>query len=167
MESITVYLIGILCFAFGMVIGGLVFARFMPDQQKNRDLEKHLHETQDELKSYQTEVTQHFGDTAHLLRQLAESYRDVHNHLAQGAQELTSQTDSTMINKLPEIETIKEAEGDTDVTQPLDYAPKSTPFDRGTLDEEYGLEKVQLGEAPVENLADVLAQTADTQKEQA
>lgn len=160
MESIAIYLVGVLCFAFGMVIGGVVFMRMAPEQSKNRELEKHLHETQDEFKNYQSEVTQHFTETAGLLRQLAESYRDVHNHLAQGAQELTQSSNKTIINKLPEIDTIKDDDGEASVTAPLDYAPKATPFDRGTLDEEYGLEKVELREKPIENLADVIAETS-------
>ena len=102
--------------------------RFSADQQKTRTLEKHLHEKQDEFKNYQSEVTGHFAESAKMLKQLAESYRDIHNHLAQGANNLTpgSNTSGPIIEKLPEQDE-KEAVVDEQLAQaPLDYAPRST-----------------------------------------
>lgn len=62
-----------------------------------------------------------------------------------------------MMQKLPEIDTIKgDNEEPTNVRPPLDYAPKHSPYDRGTLSGDYHLEKVELNEKPV-NMADALA----------
>lgn len=116
--------------------------------QKKQALEQHLHQTQDELKHYQLEVTQHFSETAQLLKKMAESYRDVHNHLASGANTLSKDGSGLpLMQKLPELETITSlADDPVAVAPPLDYAPKSSPYDRGTLASDHHLEKVNLHE---------------------
>ena len=53
MELSDIIIAAVLGFAFGAVFGGLAFSRFGSDQKKSRDLEKHLHEKQDEIKNYQ------------------------------------------------------------------------------------------------------------------
>ncbi len=161
--SLTVFIIGFVCFAIGAITGATLFKIFSQEQNKTRDLEKHLHEKQDEIKNYQHEVTQHFTETSHLLKQLAESYRDVHNHLAAGAQDLCEESATAPImQQLPELETITGSHIDdsNSIAPPLDYAPKSTPYDRGTLNEEYGLEKVELDEKPINDIAEAIAENA-------
>lgn len=138
-----------------LIIGlglGLIASKLFFSAQKDKSLEQHLHQAQDELKSYQLEVTQHFTETAQLLKKMAESYRDVHNHLASGANNLSKDSSGMpLMNKLPEIETVA---GQTDepahISPPLDYAPKQSPYDRGTLHTDHHLEKVQLVEEPVD-----------------
>lgn len=162
MGSLTIYIVGIVCFAIGAIAGAILFKVLSTEQNKTRDLEKHLHEKQDEIKNYQHEVTQHFTETSHLLKQLAESYRDVHNHLATGAQDLCDDSAATPImQRLPDLETVagSQIEGDN-IAPPLDYAPKSTPYDKGTLNEDYGLEKVELAEKPIEDIAEAIAENA-------
>lgn len=145
-------------FIVGAGLGALLSARFTHSAKKTQTVEKHLHDTQDALKNYQIEVTQHFAETAQLLKKMAESYRDVHNHLASGANNLSKDgSGMPMMQKLPEIDTIKgDNEEPTTVRPPLDYAPKHSPYDRGTLSGDYHLEKVELNEKPV-NMADALA----------
>lgn len=160
--DLQTFVLVIACFAIGAAVGALFFSRFSPQTQKNQELEKHLHQAQDELKGYQLEVTQHFAETAQLLKKMAESYRDVHNHLANGANTLSKDGNGLpMMKKLPEIDTITGISSDDTprVAPPLDYAPKTTPYDRGTLDEDYQLEKVALQEAPVD-IADAIAEHA-------
>ena len=71
--------------AAGLVIGGFAGRSFSSDTQKSREMQKQLDRVTQEQKDYQHEVAEHFTDTAKLLRNMAESYRDVHNHLATGA----------------------------------------------------------------------------------
>lgn len=147
--------------ATGLIIGlgaGIVLSRAFFSGSKDKSLQQHLHQAQDELKSYQLEVTQHFSETAQLLKKMAESYRDVHNHLASGANNLSKDgQDVPMINMLPEIEAITNRNVEPlHVSPPLDYAPRQTPFDRGTLHSDHHLEKVQLAEQPVD-MAETLA----------
>lgn len=156
MSSLTIFIIGIACFALGAIVGAALHKIFASDQNKTRNLEKLLHQKQDEVKNYQHEVQKHFTETSHLLKQLAESYRDVHNHLATGAQKLCDDDSSMPImQQLPELETITNVQIDEsrNIVPPLDYAPKSTPYDRGTLNEDYDLEKIKLEEKPINDTA--------------
>lgn len=164
MSSLTLFLVAALSFAFGMIIGGLIFTRLSPEQKKSRELEKHLHSKQDEIKNYQQDVKQHFNETAYLLKQLAENYREVHNHLAQGANDLCAgNPNDPMIKKLPEMEAIEVNSPLTHAQAPLDYAPKSTPYDKSALSEDYGLEKVNHNEDLPSNIADAIAEQAAKQ----
>lgn len=146
------------CLVVGTGIGALIASRFTSSAKKTQAVEQHLHKAQDELKSYQLEVTQHFAETAQLLKKMAESYRDVHNHLASGANNLSKDGSGLpLMQKLPEIDTITDAsEAPLSVRPPLDYAPKHSPYDRGTLNGDYHLEKVELTEKPID-MAEALA----------
>ena len=124
----------------------VVFNKFMSGESRQaRDVERHLQETQDQLKTYQQEVSDHFEQTARLVDQLTESYREVHNHLADGAQNLLDLPGNQPIMKnLPDNAggepEVAASEGKT-VEPPLDYAPKRTPYDKGMLDESFGIDK--------------------------
>ena len=152
---------GGLCFAIGVAVGGILFKLYSPEQSKARDLEKHLHDKQDELKNYQHEVTEHFTETSKLLKDLTENYRDVHNHLAKGAQVLCESSNTPPIMyKLPEVDMTGDDDEKDSIAAPLDYAPRSTPYDKGTLHEDYGLEKIELDEKPIEDIAEAIAENA-------
>ena len=161
MFSLTSVIIGLVCTILGGAIGLFWGSRIGATPQKTRELEKHLHEKQDEIKSYQREVTEHFTETSQRLQQLAESYKDIHNHLAQGADKLSGQGSAAtpIIEKIESSDTTKPSTPES-VTPPLDYAPKSTPFDKGTLNEDFHLEKVELNESPVADIADIIAENA-------
>ena len=150
------------CFIIGVAAGALLLSRFSNEQHQSRELQKHLHDSQDALKNYKLEVNQHFTETARLLKQMAESYRDVHNHLAQGAQSLASDGSNTpLMQKLPEIDSMASVDDNTArIAPPLDYAPKTSPYDRSTLTEEYDLEKVELAEKPISDIGEAIAANA-------
>lgn len=158
----TVIIVGLICLILGAAIGAIWGSRFSSTPQKTQELEKHLHEKQDEIKSYQREVTEHFTETSERLKQLAESYKDIHNHLAIGAEKLSGKGLGNTAPIIAQLENANEqiVTQKSDVSAPLDYAPKSTPFDKGTLNEDYDLEKVELKEKPIEDIADVIAQNA-------
>lgn len=163
--DLQTFILVIACFAIGAAVGALLTSRLSSQSHKTQELEKHLHKAQDDLKNYQQEVTQHFAETAGLLKKMAESYRDVHNHLALGANQLAAGSSTLPImKKLPEIDTITNDMGESPVSiqPPLDYAPKTTPYDRGTLDETYQLDKVELEEKPVD-MEEILAKQAQKQ----
>jgi hypothetical protein len=146
------FLTGLFCFAIGTLVGAFLFMKFSPEQKKARDIVKHLHEQQDEFKNYQLGVTQHFVDTSRLLKQLSDSYTALHNHLASDADNLCGQNTVTpIIQKIPEIDMSsnihRSASSPNSIKPPLDYAPRTTPYDKGTLNEEYGLEKVHINES--------------------
>lgn len=129
-----------------LVVGG-VAGMFYANLGKNtsttrvKDIEEHLAESQQQLKDYQQEVTAHFSKTAELVRELNQSYRDVHTHLAQGAQNLAGMNVQQAFALLQENPDLDFDEGS--VQQPLDYSPKKSPNEKGMLEEDFGLEKVE------------------------
>lgn len=128
----------------GALAGALLAAFFAPDNRKSRDLERRLNDTTDDLKAYRQEVSEHYAQTAQLIDDLTESYRKVHNHLAEGAATLLdTRGGRPIMRNIPSQEQI-EAVGDPDsdeVLPPLDYAPKHSPYEKGMLDESFGLDK--------------------------
>jgi uncharacterized protein len=135
----------------GAVVGLLASRQLSPDTRKQRELERSLERLSQQQKDYQHEVVEHFTDTAKLLNNLAESYRDVHNHLAAGADKLTDNQASNLLQPLPDtnLADLSATSDSSTFQQPLDYAPKSSPFEKGTLNEEFGLEKTASNEEVV------------------
>ncbi len=126
----------------GLAAGYLIALRAAPSQQSQRQLEEHLNQMKQQQEDYQHEVSEHFVETADLLNQLTTSYRDVHNHLAKGAQLLAGDNAKKTLKELPDGSEAPQIvnEGDT-ITPPLDYAPKTAPNEPGMLNEEFGLDK--------------------------
>ena len=133
---------GIALLVLGLGIGMLLGRRTSSAGQKYREVERKLDQVLQDKKAYEDDVVEQFTDTATLLNNLTESYRDVHNHLATGAAslcqgkgpvalgQLDSQTDPNLI-----------PEQLADVQPPLDYAPKTSPDEKGMLNEEFGLDR--------------------------
>ena len=140
----TLLLAAVATLALGLGIGALVSRRLSPDTQRQRELERNLDRLMEQQKDYQHEVQEHFADTAKLLGNLAESYRDVHNHLASGADKLAGTGNVSLLQPLPDgsLQQLTAPANDAPVEQPLDYAPKTSPHEPGILNEEFGLDKV-------------------------
>lgn len=129
-------------FVIGCIIGALLTRTLSPQQQKARTLEGQLQDSEKKLTEYQQEVTEHFAQTAELVNNLTQSYRDVHEHLSSDALKLANVDISRQL--------LKNASGDDDkllgettleeknFQPPKDWAPK-TPGSEGTLSESYGL----------------------------
>lgn len=135
---------------------GIGLARaFNQESQRSRELEKQLQEANKDLKLYQQEVSEHYVKTAKLVDDLTESYRDVHNHLAEGAATLLSTRGAAPLMKtIPsreQIDAISEPVGDGNVLPPLDYAPKKSPNEKGMLDESFGLDQEPKAESEAED----------------
>lgn len=136
---------GVLGAAFGALVGWLIGGLAGGNQRRNRRMEHNLRETQAQLNDYQHEVATHFARTAQLLDELTESYRHVHNHLAEGANTLVEQRSGKPLMKaIPskeQLEAISEQPEPGEIRPPLDYAPRTSPEDKGVLDESFGLDK--------------------------
>ena len=145
MYSINSLLLAIIiALLMGAGIGALLSRRLSPDSQKQRELERNLDRLLEQQKDYQHEVVEHFTDTAKLLGNLAESYRDVHNHLANGATKLTGGHQVSELQPIPDMsrEQLNSNLASGNLQQPLDYAPKTSPHEPGMLNEAFGLDKV-------------------------
>ena len=116
-----------------------------PQGKKSKALEEELQQSEHKLNEYQQEVTEHFAETAKLVNNLTQNYRDVHQHLANSALKLanvdisrellsTNPSTETAAESLPIDDTISEA----DFQPPKDWAPRSSDAE-GTLSESYGL----------------------------
>ena len=139
----SVLLTAAIALLVGLVAGALIARQLNPGLRKQREMERNLERLLQQQKDYQHEVVEHFTDTAKLLNNLAESYRDVHNHLASGADKLVDDKGGSILSHLPEsamTEMINKPDLDS-LQAPLDYAPKTSPYEAGVLNEEFGLDK--------------------------
>ncbi len=144
MYSITaVWIIALVATAVGAALGYFVYQYLHPVPRRNRELEQQLHALQEQHRHYRYDVNAHFNKTADLLGLLANSYREVHNHLANGSVELCDAGAVKVLRPLPEQEPVLEEQTPAFIEAPRDYALKSSPYDKGVLDEDFGLEKTQ------------------------
>jgi uncharacterized membrane-anchored protein YhcB (DUF1043 family) len=127
----------------GVAIGFLV-ARLLPNAAPNRT-QRQLDDIQERFDSYQNEVVTHFNSTAALVQKLTQSYQDVQDHLAEGANrlaldELTRQRLLAALHADSAQAPRERLTPPRNQEAPKDYAPK-TPNAPGMLDEQYGLKK--------------------------
>ncbi|MBT7375049.1 MAG: DUF1043 family protein, partial [Porticoccaceae bacterium] len=90
MTTLTMVLIAAACFLIGAGIGHLYSRKSSSGDASVRDLEKKLEHSEQQLKRYQQEVTEHFVTVSHLTTNMAQSYRQIHEHLATSAIRLAS-----------------------------------------------------------------------------
>lgn len=133
-------MVSAIVFCVGGLLGAFISrSMFPPEQQKQ--LEESLQTSRQELDQYQREVAQHFADTAKLVNSMTQSYKDVHDHLASGALQLTNPEITQQILEAGDKNLgidVADSLDDHNVQAPRDWAPK-TPGQTGTLSEEYGL----------------------------
>lgn len=138
-----IWLMGIACLAFGVIIGVGFAGKLNASPSRIQDLENKIQQLNDTHSDYREGVSEHFGMTAELIQHMTESYREVYQHLAMGAQELCS---PEVANKLlpagsDDVFETREIEQETDPNPPKDYAAKEDPDQKGALAEDFGLEK--------------------------
>jgi uncharacterized membrane-anchored protein YhcB (DUF1043 family) len=126
----------------GLGLGLLVGRRSSPAGRKHREVERKLDQVLQDKKAYEDEVVAHFSDTARLLNNLTESYREVHNHLATGAATLCQDQGPVNLGRLENGRDPAEIPPHlADIQPPLDYAPKTSPDEKGMLNEEFGMDR--------------------------
>ncbi len=142
---------GLAMLLIGLIGGFLIAQKSANSPQAQRKLEKHLDDLERKQQDYQHEVTEHFVETAELLNQLTDSYRDVHNHLAKGAQKLAGENAQQSLKMIAADDANDNEEIDDiqPITPPLDYAPKSSNNEPGMLNEEFGIQKNGTEEAEI------------------
>lgn len=122
---------------------GLLFGRRAgADARRLREAEQRLDQVMQEKRRYEADVVEHFSQAAQLLNNLTDSYREVHSHLARGAERLCQDQAPVALGPLHERgEDVAIPPHLANIQPPLDYAPKSSPDDQGILAEEYGIER--------------------------
>lgn len=143
------WIIAIVCFLAGAAAGALLFKIYMSDEARVQALEAELQKLSDEHENYKTNVHTHFSNSARLLNEMTESYRNVYTHMANGAQslcpdyissQLTLGNDKDLLGKHNSFQGSPEEDA-AEPAPPLDYAAKSKPGQKGSLAEDYGIEK--------------------------
>lgn len=133
-SSFAIWLIAGISLIAGIAIG-YFGARFYPTAAKQDKLATELENLRKQQREYENHVSEHFSTTAQLLGNLTLAYRDFHNHVAVGAENLARDSHATLIKPLPELpEDLVSPK--TAISQPLDYSPE-----RNVLDEAYNINK--------------------------
>jgi uncharacterized protein len=129
----------------GLLVGWATGRRTSAEAKKYRDIALKLDQVLQDKKAYEDNVVEHFTETAKLLNNLTESYREVHNHLAQGAASLCQGEGPVSLERLESRRDQAEIPAHlAHIQPPLDYAPKHSPDEKGMLNEEFGIEREPL-----------------------
>ena len=141
MFSLTVVIsASLIALILGCIIGAALTRTLSPQEQKARDLESKLQNSEKQLTQYQQDVTQHFAQTASLVNSLTQSYKEVHEHLVSDALKLANVDISRQLlnnSEANELDTEPHID-ESEFEPPRDWAPK-TPGSQGTLSETFGL----------------------------
>jgi uncharacterized membrane-anchored protein YhcB (DUF1043 family) len=143
LSTMTVVLVAAAFFLIGAGIGHLYSRKANSGNASTRDLEKQLEASEKKLLRYQQAVTEHFVTVSHLTTNMAQSYRQIHEHLATSAIRLASPEVGRHLLKAGGSDlSLLDADGNPlisaeDIEPPRDYAPK---VPGGILSEEYGLD---------------------------
>jgi uncharacterized membrane-anchored protein YhcB (DUF1043 family) len=140
---VIIWLVGIGCLAGGIVVGVVFAGRLNLSASRIEALEKQILDLKEGHTDYRNNVSDHFGMTAELVQHMTESYREVYQHLATGAQDLCS---NEVARKLLPAESgsVFENNGNEEpsgLNPPKDYAAKQNPEQKGALAEDFGLDK--------------------------
>ena len=141
--SLLVWLLPTIALVVGVALGFLL-ARVLPHAVPN-GTQRQLDDIQERFDSYQNEVVTHFNSTAVLVKKLTQSYQEVQDHLAEGANtlaldEITRQRLLAALHSEAPQPPRDRLTPPRDSEPPRDYAPKA-PNSPGMLDEQYGLKR--------------------------
>ena len=139
-----IWLTAIACLVVGVVIGVVFSSRSNSSASRVLELENQIRDIKDNHLTYKDNVSEHFSLTADLVQHMTESYRDVYQHLASGAQDLCSNEVASKL--LPAgSDAVFDSNEDSETTgglnPPKDYAAKQYPSQKGALSEEFGINK--------------------------
>lgn len=125
--------------AIGLVLGLLIGRSGNGPSLKQRRAEQQIEELRNEYTRYQAQVNEHFMESADLMRRLNDSYRDVNEHMARGANRLCS--DEDWLDELERDKAGSRLRGSPgeSLEPPRDYALRKDPEEKGTLAEDFGL----------------------------
>lgn len=147
----STWVLATLCFAIGLALGGIVAYLAFSRHGKQRKLQEELDQLKERFTDYREQVTQHFMHTSELVREMTESYRNVYEHLATGAQylcgssiEIQQKLDADQQTSLPENKP-----GKVESDAPLAGNDEPAPLHMSDLGVKIG-KKVQ-AEVPAEN----------------
>ena len=95
--STSIWVIGLLSFLLGTVIGCIVTYSIVARNNRTHQLQMELNELTDDFREYRDQVTHHFMRSSELVQEMTQSYRSVYEHLASGAQHLCGDTEAATL----------------------------------------------------------------------
>lgn len=133
----------------GIVVGVIFASRLNTSPSRVQELENQIRELKENHDKYRGEVSDHFSMSAELVQHMTESYKEVYQHLALGAQDLCSNEVASKL--LPAssdtvFENREHEEPEAGIIPPKDYAAKQSPSQKGALSEDFGIDKTKSGE---------------------
>lgn len=134
-------LVAILGLALGALLAFLAI-RGRGGVDRSQELELRLREANSKLEDFQLQVNEHFDQTSQLVHNLTESYREVHEYLANSAVRLSNQDIGRQMLEAGSGKLSDNDENLKSVAPPRDWAPKE-PGAKGTLAEDFGLDRDQ------------------------
>lgn len=133
----TMLIVGATAFIIGYLLSLLLTKSLSPSEKKSRTLETRLKETEEKLNDYQQEVTDHFAQTAQLVNNLTQNYKEVHEHLAGSALKLANVDISRQLLDSG----VNDSQTDLGDSEKGFQPPKDWAPGEGALSEGYGLDK--------------------------
>jgi hypothetical protein len=139
---LTTLIIAVIAFLAGAGATFFYLRHLEDNESGTGDLQRKLEKSEQRLKRYQQEVSEHFIAVSHLTTNVAQSYRQIHEHLATSAIRLASpEIGRQLLKSGGSSLSLVDADGNPlvsaeDLEAPRDYAPK---VPGGILSEAYGL----------------------------
>lgn len=140
-----IWIVALGCFLVGAAAGALLFKVFRSDEAQVRSLKQQLQKLSEEHENYKSNVHSHFGNTARLFGQLSDSYREVYQHMAEGARQLCPDYISNQLTLNSDVKSLLHDERPSPAPEikapPLDYAARTDSSVGGSLSDDYGIER--------------------------
>ena len=134
-------LVGVLGLALGALLAFFA-TRGRQNIDRAQELELRLKEANTRLEDFQQQVNEHFDQTAQLVNNLTQSYKEVHEHLATSAMRLSNQDIGRQMLEAGSGN-LSDNDEHLSVLPPRDWAPT-----KGALSEDYGIEKEAQAPSP-------------------
>lgn len=112
----------IAAFVIGVIVGFVILRSFKGNVQQQIKLESELKATRAQVEAQETQLEQHFAQSAQLLSTLADDYKKLYQHLAHSSETLLPEAEQAEFFKQPKLE----AQPHSADSQPQDYSAGSS-----------------------------------------
>lgn len=90
-------------FVIGIIVGCVIIRAFKGNVRQHIQLENELKETKAKVEEQKQQLEQHFEQSAALLSTLAEDYKKLYDHLAQGSEKLLPEAEQLTFFKQSQL----------------------------------------------------------------
>ena len=118
--------LGLILFFIGTLVGALVNRLFFQKPGSTQELNQQLNDISSEFADYQDQVDAHYKTTAELVQNMTQSYAAVHQHLSNGAKNLSRASFESLPHSASqaqeELNKIESLEATENLSAPRDYS---------------------------------------------